>query len=559
MAKTPGKAIRTTMAALLITVAVPTGVAYAGFEWKPAPRQPAAPEIRDAAPAAAPAVPAPAVDQAPLSEMPPPPAPQPFVAAPEIAASAPMTAEPAPAQPSLMPVTAPPAPQAASSPMPMITPQPLQTAATPAAPTLANQAVVTGFGRDMPLVLAMRQIVPADYAYSFDNGVNAGLRIDWDGGRPWQDTLDGTLSHYGLKASVVDRTVRVMPVQAPMPATAPVEPQPQAAAAPMATPVSPAQPPVTLPVITAAAPVPEEKKIVVPSDISVTTAQDPIHTSVPEPELAPKTDMAAIPAPVMDGTEQSSGTEPDTYIYAAPKQIEASGGSDGSQSYPHRQKPDHPPVETFPVAENAPAQTEPSTVEPQTMGKTVVADSEAIAATDAEAAKVEAANKVSADAESTNHVGDAAADITEVAEDTADKAEIQEPVAEAPPPPAPEPQIMAALPPEASSVPSVETASDTDTPTGIAIAHEWKATEGQSLKSVLQKWCKDAGVELYWTGLSDYKLPKDIEAKASFTDAVRAVLMAYDDASQRPVGNLHTGDSRTPATLIIKDYNTAVN
>lgn len=62
-------------------------------------------------------------------------------------------------------------------------------------------AVVEGFGKDTPLVMALGQIVPAKYAYSFGKGVNPGTVVSWDGGKPWNEVLQSILTplHIGIK------------------------------------------------------------------------------------------------------------------------------------------------------------------------------------------------------------------------------------------------------------------------------------------------------------------------------------------------------------------------
>ena len=55
-------------------------------------------------------------------------------------------------------------------------------------------SVIEGFGNDMPLALAIRQIVPARYAFSFGLGVNPAQRINWKGGKPWNEVLSDALA-----------------------------------------------------------------------------------------------------------------------------------------------------------------------------------------------------------------------------------------------------------------------------------------------------------------------------------------------------------------------------
>ena len=64
--------------------------------------------------------------------------------------------------------------------------------------------VVEGFGKDMPLAMALGQIVPHKYAYSFGKGVNPGVSISWEGGKPWNEVLDDALKPLGLHAQIIN-------------------------------------------------------------------------------------------------------------------------------------------------------------------------------------------------------------------------------------------------------------------------------------------------------------------------------------------------------------------
>lgn len=69
-----------------------------------------------------------------------------------------------------------------------------------------------GFGKDMPLALALRQIVPSSYAFSFDPDVNIGSRVSWQGGEPWNVVLNQALMKEDLQAIVYDDMVFVRPL-----------------------------------------------------------------------------------------------------------------------------------------------------------------------------------------------------------------------------------------------------------------------------------------------------------------------------------------------------------
>lgn len=68
-------------------------------------------------------------------------------------------------------------------------------------------ATAVGFGSDIPLALALGQIVPAEFAYSFASNVNPGLKVSWNGGKPWDVVLNESLESHGLHADVIGTTV----------------------------------------------------------------------------------------------------------------------------------------------------------------------------------------------------------------------------------------------------------------------------------------------------------------------------------------------------------------
>ncbi len=96
------------------------------------------------------------------------------------------------------------------------------------APTPVDQAVVaatpsdvlSGFGTDLPLVIALQQVAPAGYQFSFAPGVDPGQRVSWQGGKPWGDVARDMLSASGLGYELQDgHVLMVVPqgVSAPVP------------------------------------------------------------------------------------------------------------------------------------------------------------------------------------------------------------------------------------------------------------------------------------------------------------------------------------------------------
>lgn len=77
--------------------------------------------------------------------------------------------------------------------------------------TEANYAEAVGFGKDMPMALAVQQILPEDYAYSFAKSVNPGARVSWNGGKQWNLVLLETLEPLGLSARIEGKNVVIVP------------------------------------------------------------------------------------------------------------------------------------------------------------------------------------------------------------------------------------------------------------------------------------------------------------------------------------------------------------
>lgn len=75
--------------------------------------------------------------------------------------------------------------------------------------------VLEGFGSDMPLALALQQVVPAKYAFSFGRGVNAGHLVSWEGGKPWDQVLNDMIRPLNLEAAISGNVVKILSKNAP--------------------------------------------------------------------------------------------------------------------------------------------------------------------------------------------------------------------------------------------------------------------------------------------------------------------------------------------------------
>lgn len=82
-------------------------------------------------------------------------------------------------------------------------------AETPLAEPVEAGDVIAGFGTNLPLVIALQQVVPPGYQYAFAEGVNLGTPVSWEGGKGWRAVLSDMLASEGLGYRVRDNVVVV--------------------------------------------------------------------------------------------------------------------------------------------------------------------------------------------------------------------------------------------------------------------------------------------------------------------------------------------------------------
>lgn len=97
--------------------------------------------------------------------------------------------------------------------------------APPAAPEPAAK-VVDGFGKQVPLAIALRQILPANLGLAHADDVDLSQPVDWEGGKPWPEVLQTAIAPLGLSAAVTGDTVLLQKAGATTAMAAPTEPAP---------------------------------------------------------------------------------------------------------------------------------------------------------------------------------------------------------------------------------------------------------------------------------------------------------------------------------------------
>ena len=91
--------------------------------------------------------------------------------------------------------------QPSTPPMPPPTSEALPTArpVRPLLPRAQSVPAAVGFGTDIPLSIAVRQIVPAGWAVRYGEGVERDTTVNWVGGKPWPDALRDAIRPAGLR------------------------------------------------------------------------------------------------------------------------------------------------------------------------------------------------------------------------------------------------------------------------------------------------------------------------------------------------------------------------
>jgi type IV pili sensor histidine kinase/response regulator len=112
-------------------------------------------------------------------------------------------------------------------------------AADPAAPSgnaPGEEKMTRGFANNVPLTVALRQILPADYGFTLAEGVSGSALVSWKGGAPWRQTLQDMLQKAGLGMEESGQLVKIghaglasggmaaaaAPVRAPAPLLQPI-------------------------------------------------------------------------------------------------------------------------------------------------------------------------------------------------------------------------------------------------------------------------------------------------------------------------------------------------
>lgn len=189
------------------------------------------------------------------------------------------------------PVPAPPSPAVVAAPVvtPVVAPK-QEAAAVP-----DDGAVVKGFGKDLPLVLVLKQIVPKDHVFAFESGVDPSTRVSWKGGKGWRAVLNDTLRPVGLTAHEESKLVSIIRSQAgAAEPVAPVAVAPAMATPSTTTPVVLAQPEPVAPLPAVVEPVKEA------ASAAATVEPVALPEAVPPASAVPVTGKIVMPPATLE-------------------------------------------------------------------------------------------------------------------------------------------------------------------------------------------------------------------------------------------------------------------
>ncbi len=390
---------------------------------------------------------------------------------------------------------------------------------------------VQGFGRDIPLALALRQIVPDDYAFSFDRDVDVATSVTWTGGDAWDEVLRNALSEHDLGVKILpNKTVRigkkstlaqtqvtqndgarVMGMQTTNGQVRRIESH---AAVPLETPEAPPQ--------RAPGFMNEEQSSGVANPIPMLMKNAGQDTGEP--------------IDLMSG-QQNAAAPAGTYAHAPASPMSAgAAGQTAAPTYSHDE------LEQMYTAAAHDGGNDDMVATPINVPQVVV--------------------PVSADD------GQGKGDLPDVSDDLPSVDDIVR-------------QHSYISVPEAIPNATVYASSPGETLDPFAL-ESWSAREGENLRDVLARWSDKAGVTLYWGVTEDYVLPRAYDTNGTFEMAVREVLSVYNadqagdddfwqkkkpkkkvrtdryEDTDRPIGKLHPNLPLGPSVLIIEDHKKAL-
>ena len=69
-------------------------------------------------------------------------------------------------------------------------------------PQIQQFSIAVGFGTNVPLAFATEEIIPKGFTHAFGKGIDLGMRVSWNGGKPWNKVIEEMIKPYGLYLTI---------------------------------------------------------------------------------------------------------------------------------------------------------------------------------------------------------------------------------------------------------------------------------------------------------------------------------------------------------------------
>jgi len=89
-------------------------------------------------------------------------------------------------------------------------------------------------------------------------------------------------------------------------------------------------------------------------------------------------------------------------------------------------------------------------------------------------------------------------------------------------------------------------------PSQTSVVDTWTANRGDTLRKVLEDWSRRANVELSWQAEYDYPLQASVTLTGTFEEAVRNLLVGFQEAQPQPTASLYNNPSAGQAILVVQ-------
>ena len=73
----------------------------------------------------------------------------------------------------------------------------------------SNNSSKNSFGHDVPLAIAVTEIVPNGYRYVFGDNIDAGILVSWEEGNDWRQLLRDAVSNVGYNVRITGKTISI--------------------------------------------------------------------------------------------------------------------------------------------------------------------------------------------------------------------------------------------------------------------------------------------------------------------------------------------------------------